>query len=62
MGIGVNFNQFDLVGWSVQDFEKLQNEMLALMASNQEFAKSLADLVDLTENFEAHRQAVFSEQ
>ena len=62
MGIGVDFNQYDLVGLSRQDFEKLENEMLALMASNKEFADSLADLVDLTENLAAHQQAIFSEQ
>ena len=62
MGIGVGFTQYDLVGWSRQDFEKLQNEMLALMASNKAFADILADLVDLTENLTAHRQAIFGEQ
>ncbi len=62
MGIGVGFTQYDLVGWSRQDFEKLQNEMLALMASNKAFADILADLVDLTENLTAHRQAVFGDQ
>ena len=62
MGIGVGFNQYDLVGWSAQDFEKLQNEMLALMASNKGFAQSLADLVDLTENYEAQHKAMFSTQ
>ncbi len=62
MGIGVGFNQYDLVGLSRQDFEKLQNEMLALMAANKAFADSLADLVDLTENLTAHRQAIFGDQ
>ena len=61
-GIGVWFDQYDLVRWSAQDFEKLQNEMLALMASNKEFAENVADLVDLTENYEAHREAMFSSQ
>ena len=61
MGIGVDFNQYDLVGLSRQDFEQLENEMLALMAANKAFADSLADLVDLTENLAAHRQATFSE-
>lgn len=62
MGIGVDFNQYDLVGLSRQDFEKLQNEMLVLMASNKEFADNLADLVDLTENLAAHQKAIFSDQ
>ena len=62
MGIGVSFSQYDLVGWSAQDFERLQNEMLALMAANKEFADSLADLVDLTENLEVQRKAIFSKQ
>lgn len=62
MGIGVDFNQYDLVGLSRQDFERLENEMLALMASNKAFADSLADLVDLTENLKAHRQAIFGDQ
>ena len=35
MGIGAGFNQRDLVGWSAQDFENLQNEMLALMAATR---------------------------
>ena len=61
MGFGVGFNQYDLVGLSHQDFEKLENEMLALMAANKAFADSLADLVDLTENLAAHRQAIFGD-
>ena len=59
MGIGAGYNQRDLVGWSAQDFENLQNEMLALMALNKEFARYLADLVDLTENYETHYKAIF---
>lgn len=62
MGIGVGYNQRDLVGLSAQDFENLQNEMLALMTSNEEFARHLADLVDFTENYEAHRKAMFEKQ
>ena len=61
-GIGVWFDQYDLVRWSAQDFEKLQNEMLALMTSNKEFAEKVADLGYLTENYEAHREAMFSSQ
>jgi hypothetical protein len=36
--------------------------MLALMASNKAFADILADLVDLTENLAAQRQAIFGDQ
>jgi len=54
MGIGAGYNQLDLVGWSAQGFENLQNEILALMATNKEFARHLTDLVDLTENYETH--------
>jgi hypothetical protein len=50
MGIRAGYNQLDLVRWSAQDFENLQNEMLALMASSNEFARQLAILVELTEN------------
>ena len=59
MGIRAGYNQLDLVRRSAQDFENLQNEMLALMASNKEFARYLADLVDLTENYETHYKAIF---
>ena len=59
LGIGTGFNQLDLVGWSAQDYENLQNEMLELMASNKGFARHLADLADLTENYETHRKSVF---
>jgi hypothetical protein len=59
MGIGAGFSQLDLVGWSAQDFDNLQNEILTLMAKNNEFARYLADLVDLTENYETYRKAMF---
>jgi hypothetical protein len=62
MGIGVGYSQLDLVGLSAQDFKNLQNEILALMASNKEFARYLADLVDLTENYETHSKAMLPEQ
>ena len=61
-GIGVGYSQLDLVGLSAQDFKKLQNEILALMASNKEFARYLADLVDLTENYETISKAMLPEQ
>ena len=62
MGIGVGYSQLDLVGLSAQDFTNLQNEILALMASNKEFARYLADLVDLTENYETNSKAMLPEQ
>ena len=62
MGIGVGFTQGDLVGLSTQDFENLQNEMLSLISINPEFSDALADLVDLSENYEAQRQALFGNE
>ena len=62
MGIGVGYSQLDLVGLSAQDFKNLQNEILALMASNKEFARYLADLVNLTESYETHSKAMLPEQ
>ena len=59
MGIGAGYNQRDLVGWSAQDFENLQNEMLALIASSNDFARQLATLVELTENYETHFKTIF---
>ena len=61
MGIGVGFTQGDLVGLSAQDFENLQNEMLSLMLTNPEFSDALADLVDLSGNYEAQRKAIFGD-
>ena len=57
MGIGAGYNQLDLVGWSAQDFENLQNEMLALIASSNDFSRQLATLVELTENYETQHKA-----
>ena len=57
MGIGAGYNKLDLVRWSAQDFEKLQNEMNELMASSNEFARLLTALVELTENYETQRKA-----
>lgn len=62
LGTGIGFSQRDLVEFSTRDFEMLQNEMTDLMASSQEFARSLADLADLAENYEAHRKAMFERQ
>ena len=59
MGIRAGYNQLDLVRRSAQDFENLQNEMLALMASSNEFARQLATLVELTENYETHYKTIF---
>ena len=57
-----NFTQRDLVGLSAQDFENLQNEMLSLMSTNPEFSDALAELVDLSENYEAQREALFGDE
>jgi hypothetical protein len=57
MGIGAGYNQLDLVRWSAQDFEKLQNEMNELMASSDEFARLLTTLTELNENYEAVSEA-----
>ena len=62
-GIGAPiFSQVDLVGLSEQDFENLQNEMLSLMSTIPEFSDALADLVDLSEDYEAQRKALFGEE
>jgi len=62
-GIGAPiFSQVDLVGLSEQDFENLQNEMLSLMSTNPEFSDALADLVDLSEDYEAQRKALFGDE
>ena len=57
MGIGAGYNQLNLVRWSAQDFEKLQNEMNELMASSNEFARLLTALSELNENYEAVSEA-----
>ena len=57
MGIGAGYNQRDLVRWSAQDFEKLQNEINELMASSNEFARLLTALSQLNENYEAVSEA-----
>ena len=57
MGIGAGYNKLDLVRWSAQDFEKLQNEMNELMASSNEFARLLTALSELNENYEAVSEA-----
>ena len=61
MGIGVSFTQRDLVGLSAQDFENLQNEMLSLISANPEFAEKMAELVYLSEDYEAQRKAMFDD-
>ena len=61
MGIGVSFTQRDLVGLSAQDFENLQNEMLSLISTNPEFAEKMAELVYLSEDYEAQRKAMFDD-
>ena len=59
MGIGVSFTQRDLVGLSAQDFENLENEMLLLISTNPEFAEKMAELVNVAEDYEAQRKAMF---
>ncbi len=59
LGIGVPFNQYDLVGQTSGEYEQLQNEMMQLMTENKDFADDLADLADLTANYLAHRQEMF---
>ena len=59
MGIGVSFTQRDLVGLSAQDFENLENEMLLLISTNPEFAEKMAELVNVSEDYEAQRKAMF---
>ena len=61
MGIGVSFTQRDLVGLSAQDFENLENEMLLLISTNPEFAEKMAELVNLSEDYEAQRKAMFDD-
>ncbi len=62
MGIGVSFTQRDLVGLSAQDFENLQNEMLLLISTNPEFAEKMAELANLSEDYEAQRKALFGDE
>ena len=59
LGIGVGFTQGDLVGLSAQDFENLENEMLLLISTNPEFAEKMAELVNVSEDYEAQRKAMF---
>lgn len=62
IGIGVGFTQDDLVGWSAQDYEKLQEEMLVLMTKHKEFSEKMADLADLTKDHEAQLEQQNDEQ
>ncbi|MEQ8952548.1 MAG: hypothetical protein RL120_00305 [Gammaproteobacteria bacterium] len=61
LGVGVPFSQYDLVGQTEGDYAQLQNEMMQLMAENKDFADNLAELADLTANYQAHRRAMFGE-
>ena len=61
LGVGIPFDQYDLVGETAGDYEKLQDEMLQMMTENKEFASNLADLADLTANYLAHRRAMFGD-
>jgi hypothetical protein len=61
IGIGVDFNQEDLVGWSRADFEVLQSEMLDLIAKHPEFSDKLAQLSDLVEDYAAKAKEVIGD-
>lgn len=58
-GFNSLYTNDDLLFEMQGNFDKLQNEMNALMLENEEFASKLADLADLTENYEAHRSEMF---
>ena len=62
-GFRRGFNSFysrrDLIYEAEPDFEKLQNEMLSVMVTNKDFAEMLVDLVDLSDNYGAHRAVLF---
>ena len=62
-GFRRGFNSFysrrDLIYEAEPDFEKLQNEMLLVMVTNKDFAEMLVDLVDLSDNYGAHRAVLF---
>ena len=60
MGIGAGFSQRDLVGWSAQDFDKsTERNARADGRETRSLPATLADLVDLTENYETHYKAIF---
>jgi|TARA_B100000315_G_scaffold224043_1_gene229291 hypothetical protein len=54
-----SYSQQDLLFESKGDFDQLQSEINELMLSSEEFANILADYADLTDNYAAHRAAMF---
>jgi hypothetical protein len=61
LGFGVYLNQRELVELAGEDFEQLQNEMTEMMRTHKEYSDALADLTDLSENYESHRVEYFSD-
>lgn len=55
------FNERDLVGLAEQDFNQLQNEMLALRAEYKGFSDVLDALADLVAGIEAQKKMVFND-
>jgi hypothetical protein len=60
MGFGLYYNQRELVELSGEEFEQLQNEMTEMMLTHKEYSDALADLADLSENYESQRVEYFS--
>jgi len=60
MGFGMYLNQRELVEEAGQEYEQLQNEMTEMMRTHKEYSDALADLTDLSENYESHRIDYFS--
>ena len=60
MGFGLYYNQRELVELSLEEFEQLQNEMTEMMLTHKEYSDALADLADLSENYESQRVEYFS--
>lgn len=59
-GTDTLYSEIDLQADSGQDFENLENEIFALMAANKEFARKFADLAIMSEDYLAHRKAMFA--
>jgi len=55
-----SYSQQDLLFESAEDFDQLQSEINGLMLSSEAFADILADYADLTDNYAAHRAAMFT--
>ena len=59
-GFGLYHSERELVELSGEEFEKLQNEMTEMMLKHKEYSDALADLADLSENYESQRVERFS--